>query len=376
MNVSVSQSNLAHALSIVSHAVASKSTLAILVNILITTEDGQLRLSATNLELGINYWIPAQINEEGAVTVPAKLLIDLVNTLPNDTVQLKLDTRTQTLSVRCLQIVTDIKGIGAEEFPPMPVFAPSEAIVFDMPELRKMIQQVAFAASTDDARPVLQGVFLNVSGNEMTMVATDGFRIAVKSILLKESFDQPVSAIIPARTLMELVRITSDSDKQVQVTLSTGKMQVIFHLDSVELASQIISGTYVDYKAIVPKSFQTTTVVSTASLLKACTQAMIIARDSKNLTRLNIQESENGMGKIQITAQSEETGFYENFIEANVDGPDIQIAFNVRFLREVLEVIDSPNVSIQTNTSMSPGLIIPLDDDKDYRYVIMPMHFG
>lgn len=376
MNVSVSQSKLSHALGVVSHAVASKSTLPILVNILITTENGQLRLSATNLELGINYWIPAEINEEGAVTVPAKTLIDLVNTLPNDTVQLKLDTQTQTLSVHCLQIVTDIKGISAEEFPPLPVFVPEEAIVFDMVDLRKMIQQVAFAASMDDARPVLQGVFLNVNGNEMTMAATDGFRIAVKNVILKESFDQPVSAIIPARALMELVRITSESDKQVHVTLSTGKMLVIFHMDNIELASQIISGTYVDYKAIIPKNFQTRTVVSTASLMKACAQAAIIARDSKNLIRLNIQEAENGMGKIQITAQSEETGFYENFIDANVEGPDIQIAFNVRFLRDVLEVVDSPNVSIQTNTSMAPGLILPLDDENNYRYVIMPMHFG
>ncbi len=376
MNVSVSQSNFSHALGVVSHAVASKSTLPILVNILITTENGQLRLSATNLELGINYWIPAQISEEGAVTVPAKILIDLVNTLPNDTVQLKLDAPTQTLSVHCLQIVTDIKGISAEEFPPLPVFDPSEAIVFDMPELRKMIQQVAFAASADDARPVLQGVFLSVNGNEMTMAATDGFRIAVKNSILKETFEQPITAIIPARALMELVRITSDSDKQVLVTLSTGKMQVIFHLENIELASQIISGTYVDYKAIIPKNFQTTTVVSTASLLKACTQAAIIARDSKNLIRLNVQVPDNGMGKIQITAQSEETGFYENFIDANVEGPDIQIAFNVRFLRDVLEVVDSPNVSIQTNTSMAPGLVLPLDDENNYRYVIMPMHFG
>jgi len=239
-----------------------------------------------------------------------------------------------------------------------------------------MIQQVAFAASSDDSRPVLQGVYLNVNGNEMAMAATDGYRIAVKNIVLKENFDQPISVIIPARTLMELVRITSENDKQVLVTLSSGKMQVIFHLQNVELASQIISGTYVDYKAIIPKSFQTTTVVSTASMLKACSQAAIIARESKNLTRLNIQGGENGAGKVHITAQSEETGFYENYIDANVDGPDIQIAFNVRFLKEVMEVIESPNVSIQTNTSMSPGLIVPLDDNQNYRYVIMPMHFG
>jgi DNA polymerase-3 subunit beta len=132
----------------------------------------------------------------------------------------------------------------------------------------------------------------------------------------------------------------------------------------------------VDYKAIVPKSFQTTTVVSTAAFQKTCSQAMIIARDSKYLTRFNIMGQENGMGKIQVTAQSEESGFYENYIDANVDGPDIQIAFNVLFLKEVLDVITTPNVSLRTNTSVSPGLIVPLDNENEFQYVIMPMHLG
>ncbi len=376
MKVSVSQTNLAQALSIVSHAVATKSTLAILVNILITTEEGQLRLSATNLEIGINYRIPADIIEEGAVTVPAKLMIDLINTLPNDTVYLELDTKTQTLSIRCLQVITEIKGIDANEFPPMPVFEEDNAMTFDGSELRKMIQQVAFAASTDDARPILQGIYLTAAGKTMTMVATDGFRIAIRNSTLEDSFTQPLSAIIPARALVELVRITNDSDKQIMMTISAGRNQVIFHLPQLDLASQTISGNYVDYKAIVPKSFQTTTVVSTAAFQKTCSQAMIIARDSKYLTRFNIMGQENGMGKIQVTAQSEESGFYENYIDANVDGPDIQIAFNVLFLKEVLDVITTPNVSLRTNTSVSPGLIVPLDNENEFQYVIMPMHLG
>ncbi len=376
MKVSVSQANLAQALGIVSHAVASKSTLPILSNILIITEDNQLRLSATNLEMGINYRIPAEIIEEGSITIPAKLLIDLINTLPEDTVFLELDQKTQTLSVRCLQVVTAIKGIDANDFPPMPVFDEKEAVVFNAAELRKMIQQVAFAASTDDSRPILQGVYLTVDGKDMTMVATDGFRIAIRKAVIEEGFDQPIAAIIPARTLMELVRVTTDSNRQIMMTISANRSQVIFHLPQIDLASQIISGNYVDYKAIVPKAFQTTTVVSTAALLKACSQAMIIARDSKNLTRLNIMGEENGIGKIQITAQSEETGFYENFIEANVEGPDLQIAFNVRFLKDVLEVTTTPNVSLRTNTNVSPGLIVPLDSDNEFQYVIMPMHLG
>ena len=340
------------------------------------TEDGQLRLSATNLEIGINYRIPADIIEEGAVTVPAKLMIDLINTLPNDTVYLELDTKTQTLSIRCLQVITEIKGLDANEFPPMPVFEEDNAMTFDGSELRKMIQQVAFAASTDDARPIMQGIYLTAAGKTMTMVATDGFRIAIRNSTLEDSFTQPLSAIIPARALVELVRITNDSDKQIMMTISAGRNQVIFHLPQLDLASQTISGNYVDYKAIVPKSFQTTTVVSTAAFQKTCSQAMIIARDAKYLTRFNIMGQENGMGKIQVTAQSEESGFYENYIDANVDGPDIQIAFNVLFLKEVLDVITTPNVSLSTNTSVSPGLIVPLDNENEFQYVIMPMHLG
>jgi DNA polymerase-3 subunit beta len=273
-------------------------------------------------------------------------------------------------------VITEIKGIDANEFPPMPVFEEDNAMTFDGSELRKMIQQVAFAASTDDARPILQGIYLTAAGKTMTMVATDGFRIAIRNSTLEDSFTQPLSAIIPARALVELVRITNDSDKQIMMTISAGRNQVIFHLPQLDLASQTISGNYVDYKAIVPKSFQTTTVVSTAAFQKTCSQAMIIARDSKYLTRFNIMGQENGMGKIQVTAQSEESGFYENYIDANVDGPDIQIAFNVLFLKEVLDVITTPNVSLRTNTSVSPGLIVPLDNENEFQYVIMPMHLG
>jgi DNA polymerase-3 subunit beta len=215
-----------------------------------------------------------------------------------------------------MQVVTEIKGIDANEFPPMPVFEEEEAVTFNAAEMRKMIQQVAFAASSDDTRPILQGVYLTVIDKTMTMVATDGFRIAVRKSTLENTFSEPLSAIIPARTLVELVRITTDANKQIMMALSPSRSQVIFHLPHLDLASQTIAGNYVDYKAIVPKSFQTTTVVSTAALQKACSQAMIIARDSKYLTRLHITGEENGMGKIQITAQSEETGFYENFVEA------------------------------------------------------------
>lgn len=374
MKLSVSQSLLSQALGIVSRSVDTKRLLPILTNILLTTEDGNLRLSATNLELGINYRIPAEIASEGSITVPAKTLIDLVNTLPNDVVHLELSPDASTLIVRCVQVVTDIKGLDAEDFPPMPVFDSQDAVVFNLPELKKMIQQVAFAAATDETRPMLQGIYLTVNGNELTLVATDGYRIAKRTQSLENAPDAPISAIIPARALIEVNRIPGDSSDQIYVNLASGKNQVIFHQEHVDVASQLISGTYIDYKAIIPRNFKTDTVVSTAALQKACAQAMIIARDSKFLTHFTIRPDAGDDGLIQINAVSEETGTYDNQIPATVNGETLNIAFNVRFLRDVLDVVSSPQVMIRTNTNVSPSLITPLDDGNDYEYVLMPMN--
>ncbi len=374
MKLSVSQSQLSQALSIVSRSVDTKRLLPILTNVLLTTEDGNLRLSATNLELGINHRIPADITEEGSITVPAKTLIDLINTLPNDVVHLELNRDTSTLIVRCVQIVTDIKGLDAEDFPPMPVFDPDNAIVFNLPDLKKMIQQVAFAASTEETRPILQGIFLTVTGAEMTLVATDGYRIAKRSAKLETALETPISAIIPARALIEVNRIPGDSSNLIYMNLAAGKNQVVFHQEHVDIASQLISGAYIDYKAIIPKNFKTDTVASTAALQKACTQAMIIARDSKFLTHFNIRPGDGDGGTIQISAASEETGTYENQLPANINGDEINIAFNVRFLRDVLDVISSSQVMIRTNTNVSPSLITPLEDEADFEYVLMPMN--
>ena len=378
MKISVSQPNLAQALSVVSHAVSSRSTLTILENILITTEQDRICLSGTNLELGLRYWIPAQIDEPGSITVPAKLFTDHVNTLPADTVSLSLNETNQTVTVRCQKVVTDIRGIEASEFPPMPEFDSSQAVSFEMPEIKKMIGQVAFAAAVDDNRPVLHGVKMSVNDNNLSMAATDGYRIAIKKIVLSESLDAPLSAIIPATALRELARIAGSNTKTVSMAFCGDKSQVIFHLDNAELISSLIAGEFINYEAIVPTSFKTSIVVSTAALQSACSQAGVIARDNKNLIKLDIKTaSESGTGSITIMTQAEQSGgSQQNVIEANVDGEDIQIAFNVRYLKDVLDVVESQNVYLRTNATMAPAMISPVDDAVDYKYVIMPMHFA
>jgi DNA polymerase-3 subunit beta len=375
MKVTVTQQHLAHGLSIVSRAVSPRSTLPVLANVLLATDEGRLRLSATNLELGITCWIPGHIDEEGSVTVPARTFVDLVGTFPPDNVNLSLDERTQTLNLVCNASVHDIKGIDAQDFPPMPVINPEEGFELNLADFKEMIQQVAFAASTDEARPVLQGVKMDVVENEITLAATDGFRISVRKETLSSPIPQDISIIIPARAMNELARIFSDVDKSVRMVVPDRRGQVIFRLKDAELVSQLIDGNFPDYKAIIPKSAKTKTIISTAAFLKACKQAEVIAREGNNIVRLDIIPVEDGPGKVEINATTEETGRSDISVEANIDGSGLLIAFNVQFLVQVLDVVRSPNVALETNANNSPGLIRPMGDE-DYVHVIMPMHLG
>jgi len=377
MKVHVKQQQLAHCLSMVSRAVSPRSTLPVLSNILIKTDEGRLRLSATNLELGITCWIGARIEGEGAITVPARTFTDLVSTLPTDKVILTLDNSTLTLNIKCGTSDTNIKGIDAEEFPPIPEPNLDEGVPLNVINFKEMVSQVAFSASTDEARPVLTGVLLKLDGDTINMAATDGFRISIREDTITNPVTQPIEAIIPARALIELARIIGSSEETLIMTFPPERGQVIFHLDSIELASQLIEGSFPDYRAIIPQSFKTHTLLSTSGLLKACKQAEIIAREGTNVAKLNIipETDEASPGTLEISAQSEQTGSAEVLVDASVDGVPLLVAFNVRFLREVLEVIKSDNVWLETNAANTPGLMHP-QGDEHFKHIIMPMHIG
>ena len=375
MKASVSQQELAHGLGMVSRAVSARSTLPVLANILIATDEGRLRLSATNLELGISCWINAKVEEEGAVTIPSRTISDLVSALPNDRVEITLNDRTQTLNVRCGTNITDIKGIDAQEYPPMPVPDLSEGVALNVANFKEMILQVAFAASTDEARPVLQGVLTQIEGNNITLAATDGFRISVRTANLSNPTNKPVSIIVPARALSELARIATNGEETLTMNIPSGRGQVIFHLKDSELVSQLIEGNFPPYEAIMPRSFKTHTIISTSNFLKACRQSEIIARDGNNIIRMHIQPQGEGPGVVEILAQSEETGTAEVQMDANIDGEGLLIAFNVRYLREVLDVIKTPNIALETNANNTPATIKPIGEE-GFTHVIMPMHLG
>ena len=373
MKVSCLQENLAKGLSVVGRAVASRSTLPVLANVMLSTDNGRLKLSATDLEIGINCWIGAKVEEEGATTVPARSFIDLINSLPSERIDMELVVRTQTLNLKCARYEANLKGIDAQEFPLIPSLQEGEdQINLESAAFRRMIEQVVLAAATDESRPILTGVLAKFEGNQLTMAAADGFRLSVRTAQLPVE-TEPVSVIIPARALAELARISTD-EEEITLVITPTRKQVLFHAPNADLVSQLIEGNFPDYQQIIPKSHATRTVLNTNSLLRACKTANIFARDAANIARVKITPGgELATDHITIAATSAELGDNVGEIDATIEGDGIEIAFNVKYLIDVLSVMDSAQVALETATSSSPGVLKPIGD-VDFIHVIMPMH--
>jgi len=377
MRVSCLQENLAKGLSTVARAVATRSTLPVLGNILLETDRSRLKLAATNLEIGINCWIGAKVEEEGAITVPARLLTEFVNSLPPERIDLELIVRTQTLHMRCSRYEANVKGIEASEFPLIPTADKLEkgSRIQIAPELiRQMINQVIIAAATDESRPILTGVLVKFDNGQLTLAAADGFRLSVRTARLEGSVPAPISVIVPARALAELARISADEQNPIEVIISEARNQVMFHLSNVDLVSQLISGSFPDYRQIIPKTQTTRTVVDTRAFLSAAKIASFFARDAANIVRLKMEPgSELTPGQLTVAATSAEVGDNVSQIEAQIEGQNLEIAFNAKYLMEVLGVVDAPQVALETTTNSSPGVIKPVGS-QDFTHVIMPMH--
>ncbi len=376
MKVSCLQENLAKGLNIVSRAVAARSTLPVLGNIYIGTDQSRLKLAATNLEISITCWIGAKVEEDGATTVPAKTFVDLINALPPGTVDMDLAVRTQTLTVTGGRFTNNVKGVDAQEFPIIPKAEDAPAIRIAPDVLRSMIEQVVFAAATDESRPILTGVYVKFSGKTLTMAAADGFRLSVRTAQLEDGVDEPIEVIIPARALAELGRIAGEQTDPIQMLVTPQKSQILFHLSNIDLVSQLIDGRFPDYTAIIPKTTGTKAVIDSNSLLKACKAANVFAREAANIVRLSIVPGDElTPGHIQLGAQSAETGDNAGDLDASVTGNALEIAFNVKYLIDVLSVADAAQVMLETIDPTKPGIVRPIGNDS-FLHVIMPMHIG
>lgn len=376
MKLSCMQENLAKGLAIVSRAVAARSTLPVLGNVLLATDQGRLKIAATNLELAVTCWIGAKVEEEGATTLPARVLSDFVNSMPPDRIEMDLNVKTQTLHLKCARYDANIKGIDAQEFPIIPALTDGKRVSIEADILREVIEQTTFAAATDESRPVLTGVVAQFEKDKATFAAADGFRLSVRHTPLSEPVEQPLSVIIPAKALQEVARVSSAQEDPILVAVTENQSQVLFKLTNIEIVSQLIEGQFPDFTRIIPTTHQTRTTVATAELQNAVKASSVFAREAMNTVRLQIAPAnELGGGKLTITATSAESGDNVGDLDATVDGEPIEIAFNARYLAEVLNVIHTPQVVLETSSSASPGVFRMVGRD-DFLHVIMPMHIG
>lgn len=370
--VTVEKSAFAESLAIVGRAVASGPHLPVLANVLIESDAGQLRLAATDLTLGVSVWMDARLDGQLALTLPAKTLTDIVNSLADSEVQFTVNGKPEA-AIKSGTFKGVVRGIEASEFPAIPEHDVSNGIALDASLLKEMIQATAFAASIDQARPVLEGVQLTLEGSTLSLAATDGFRLAVKKATLPVNTGSQ-QVIIPASSLKETVRILSATKPgQVHLMIPKKGSQVVLRAGNVQLISQLIDGRFPNYQMIVPKGHKTRTVLATADLLKACKQAAIIAREGGNVIQLRLTPGEEQSGKVTVLAESGDTGESEVELPATITGPEMSIAFNVKFLQDGLEAIRTKNVVIETNTHNTPAVIRPVGEE-EYLYILMPMH--
>jgi DNA polymerase-3 subunit beta len=364
----VTQENLARGLQIVSRAVSARSTLPVLNNVLLRTEDGGLKLTATNLEIGMTCWVAGKIETDGAVTVPARLLADLVTGLPaNEHVALELQAQ-GTLAIKAGRFETHVKGIDAEEFPAIPTAGDTPTTRIAQSALRQALSEVTFAAASDEARPILQGVLARFDGKSLTLAAADNFRIAVKTIEMLDAVEES-SVVIPARSLNELLRVLSDTDDPVDVSLSHARNQILFHLEGIDIVSRLIDGQFPNYQQILPKTHTTTATVDRDQLLKAVKLASLIASSSANIVKLQIgKEAEVGL----TVSAAADIGDNRSDVEAGVEGDGTTIAFNARYLVDVLQNVQTDRFVIELNGPLSPGVFRPVDDAQ-YVHVVMPV---
>jgi len=367
VKLSVIQENLARGLQTVSRAVSARSTLPVLGNVLLRTEDGGLKLTATNLEIGVTYWVPAKVENDGAITIPARLFTDFVNSLPNERIDLELQAG-DTVEVRCGRYEAHLKGIDAEEFPAIPAAGERPTTRVAQKALKEALAQVTFAAATDEARPILTGVLTRFSGDRLTLAAADNYRISVKTITTMDPVEE-TSIVVPARSYVELARILADSDDPIDVVLAPARNQVLFHLEGIDIVSRLIDGQFPNYQQILPPSHTTRAVVERAQLLEAVRLAAFIASSSANVVKLAVPAE--GDGPMTITAAAD-IGDDQGQVDAAVEGDGTTIAFNARYLSDVLQNVEVDQIALELNGPLSPGIFRPVGSD-DYVHVIMPV---
>jgi DNA polymerase-3 subunit beta len=366
MKITAQKQPLLDALQIVGRAVSARAALQALTGILLEVREGSLRLRATDTELGLEVSPEVSVDGEGAVVLPGRLLVDIVRSLPDGQVELELREAQRDVEIRAGSSSFHLRTLPAEDFPRAPT-AEGEPLELPVAPLRETISRVASAASRDDARPVLTGILLKVEGSELTMVATDSYRLAVKRTALGAEAPE-IEANVPARAMREVARLSEDdADGAVEIHLSSN--QAVFRIGGVTLSSRLIDGQFPNYRQLLPESFEHEIKVKRDDLLEVTRRVGQVAQKNAAL-RLAFSD-----GELVVSAETPDLGDAREAIPVSFDGEPIEIGFNPEFVRDGLESLTSEELVLKLISPLRPGLIEPADAD-DFSYLVMPIRLN
>jgi len=364
MKASVLKENLAKALSVCGRVVSTKGSLEILSNIMLSTENGRMKVSATNLEVGINYWLGGKIDKDGEITLPARLFTDVVNSIISEKIELFVED--YNVHIKSSNDNLTIKGLPAEDFPIIPTIKEEPTFSISASVLKDALNLVNFAAAIDESRPVLSGIYFNVLGEKLVLAATDSYRLAEKVLTLSKKSAKKMEIIVPAKTMIELSRILSDITGDVNVFINEN--QILFAAKDIEFTSRLIEGQFPNYKQIIPEENETKAVLPKDEFIGVLKVASLFARENANSINLLFKTK----GEIEIKAISAQVGESSSTIKTTITGKDGEISFNARYILDALNNIKEDKVSFEMSGKLNPGTLKPAEVT-DYTYIIMPL---
>ncbi len=361
MKLQVTQENLNKALNSVSRVASSRSTLPILANVLIKTDNNLLTVSATNLNIAITHSIGAKVTTKGSITVPAKLMQEFISSLPNGIINLELNGT--KLKLETDKYNSTINGIISEDYPIMPSINNKNTWKISSLTLKEALSQVIFTASSDETRPILTGILFSVINNNLYLVATDSYRLAEKKVI---KLDHEMNLLIPASSMHDLLRILPDNDTEVLITYDEN--QIKFKINEIELLTRLLNGTYPDYKQLIPKQFSTSAVLKKSDLLNVVKVSSLFARENAGSIKIEVNKEDSTLSVKSIASQ---IGENTASAEARINNSG-EITINARYLLEALNAIPGETVEFSFNGKLEPTII--KDPKKtDYNHIIMPL---
>lgn len=363
MNFICTRKNLNEGVRLVSRAASARTSLPILEHLLMAAEDDRLRITATDLEIGLECYVEAKVVEPGSMTVPAKIIAELLGSLPEADVAIAIDND-YNVSIKCAASDFSLKSLPPEEFPKLPDVVGETSFTVDRDVLMAGVKKTAFAVGADESRAILTGILMQVGESGIKLVSTDTHRLCVLDVPLIESHGA-TNAIVPGRALNELARVIPEEQGAVSVGISAS--QIKFTVDDIVLVSRLIDGKFPDFKKVIPAEHTKTLIIPTQQLEQSLRRASIVVRDNANRI---VMQADNDI--LIITAESGSVGSAHEEIEIVKQGEDTKMAFSARYLLDVLGVIETEVVEMELSGEINPALIRP-QGQYDYLYVVMPM---